>query len=261
MLDSMRIAVILLALGLLAACGDEKSKDPDPGKGGQPAANGDSASVPSSASEPEPAKGPEETPEPAEPLENKPADDKEPEARKAVTPDCAEGNDLEVVFSAKEQHKIEGFEVTHRSAYYSGMYYNGKTLARLAYVVFANYEHEIGRWGLTPSKNEGEVAVVVSFKTPSIPSTLQEQKTRYASLALKAGEYAPGWMAAEEIFQVTYYPGGGKGGPAISSDGTGTATVTQVTDHHICGTIEFVSPNGTTLRGEFSVPIEADLWK
>lgn len=246
MLDSTRIAVILLALGLLAACGGEKSKQPEAGKGNPSATNGGTVSNPSSSPDPEPAKTPDEAPEPAE---------------KAVPPDCTEGNDVEVVFSDKEQHKIEGFEVTHRSAYYSGMYYNGKTLARIAYVVFANYEHDISRWGLTPSKGEGEVAVVVSFKTPSIPSTLQEQKAKYASLAVEAGEYTPGWMDAEQIFQVTYYPGGGKGGPAISSDGTGTATVTQATDDHICGTIEFVSPKGTTVRGEFSVPIEGDLWK
>ena len=51
-----------------------------------------------------------------------------------------ETNELSVVFNDREQFKPGAFELKKTVAYISGMYYNGKAVAKHVYVAFANYE-------------------------------------------------------------------------------------------------------------------------
>ncbi len=181
----------------------------------------------------------------------------------AAEPDesCDEVTKLDVSFG-DEPIAVGDFEVTHTAGFIAGMRYNGERTAKLAYLVFANYEPRLTSYNLDPPKEEGQVALMITFKTESKDVPFKQQMDEYKKMTLPTGAYGPGWMKREAIFQVVYYVGGEKAGsgPAISDDAKGEATLTHATAGLVCGSIDFTSEKGTTIKGTFSVPIEKDMW-
>ena len=175
---------------------------------------------------------------------------------------CEETTNLAVQISAEESHPVESFEVTHSTGFISGMSYNGKTVAKLVYVILANYEATVGRYGVEMPTEEGQVVLQLAFKRRASRRSSASSARSTAAMAVEPGEYAPGWMASESTFEVVYYVGGGEGGgPAISgSDATGTATLTVSTPEKACGRIDFTSPKGSTIQGTFNADLVGDLW-
>lgn len=174
---------------------------------------------------------------------------------------CDETTDLKIAFSDKETVPVGAFAVTHTAGFIAGMRYNGKSTAKLAYVVLANYKPKLTRYNLDPPKEAGQVALMLTFKTESKTLPFAKQNEEYAKMAVPAATYQPGWMKQEASYQVAYYLGDKSGGgPAISDDATGEATLTHSTPNLVCGRIDFTSPAGTTIKGTFSVKIEKDMW-
>lgn len=171
-------------------------------------------------------------------------------------------SEISVVFSDKEEYKPGAFELKKVFAYISGMRYNAEATAKLAYVVFANYDAQLGLYGVDMPKETGQIAIVVSFKTDNKVIPMAQQMEEYAKMQVPTGTFQPAWMGDGKCFQVTYFVGGESGGPAISGDGaSGTATLTTSTPEKLIGSIDFTSVNGSTIKGTFNVKVEKDLWK
>jgi hypothetical protein len=171
-------------------------------------------------------------------------------------------NEISVVFSDKEQYNPGAFEFKKAIGFISGMRYNAKSTAKLAYMVFANYEVQLGLYGVDPPKEAGQIAIVVSFKTENKEIPFQQQMEEYAKMKVPTGTFLPCWMGEGKCFQVTYYLGGQSGGLSISGDGaSGTATLTKSTPEKLSGSIDFTSVNGSTIKGTFNIKVEKDLWK
>jgi hypothetical protein len=189
---------------------------------------------------------------------------KEESAEPAVSKtESKAASEINVVFSDKEEYKPGAFELKKAFGFISGMRYNAKSTAKLAYVVFANYdEAQVGLYGVEPPKEAGQIAIVVSFKTENKETTMQEQMEEYAKMEVPTETYPPCWMGEGKCFQVTYFVGGESGGPAMSGDGaSGTAGLTSSTPGKLSGSIDFTSVNGSTIKGTFNVKVEKDLWK
>jgi hypothetical protein len=192
-----------------------------------------------------------------------PGEGKEDSADSAVsqTEDKAV-NEISVVFSDKEQYSPGAFELKKTFGFISGMRYNAESTAKLGYVVFANYDAQLGAYGLEPPKEAGQIAIVVSFKTDSKVIPFQQQMEEYAKMEVPTGTFQPSWMGEGKSFQVTYYVGGQSGGLAMSVDGaSGTATLATSTPGKLSGSIDFTSANGSTIKGTFNVKVEKDFWK
>jgi hypothetical protein len=184
-------------------------------------------------------------------------------AGKAGGSPCSEKTELVFTPAEGDGLKLDApFTVKKTLGYISGMSYSGKSLAKLGYVVFANFEAKIGMYGLDMPKDPKEVALVVSFKNKSEDVEMEKQQELYKSMKVPAGEYAkPGWMDVEQIFQVSYFVGGSNSGPTLSmSEAKGKATLTVSTPEWICGSIDFTSPKGSTVKGTFAVKVEKDMW-
>jgi hypothetical protein len=170
--------------------------------------------------------------------------------------------ELNVVFSDKEDYKPGAFELKKAFAYIAGMRYNAEATAKLAYIVFANYDARLGLYGLDMPKDAGQIAIVVSFKTGNKVIPMAQQMEEYAKMQVPTGTFQPAWMGDGKCFQVTYFVGGESGGPSISGDGaSGTATLTTSTPEKLIGSIDFTSVNGSTIKGAFNVKVEKDMWK
>jgi len=179
------------------------------------------------------------------------------------TAGAKETNEINVVFNGQEQYKPGTFELKKTLAFISGMRYNGKSTAKLVYVTFANYEEtKLGLYSVELPKESGQIVVVVSFKTENKETVFEQQMAEYAKMKVPTGAYEPAWMGSGKCFQVYYFVGGESGGPPISDQGaTGTATLTTSTADKVSGSIDFTSPNGSTIKGTFNVKIEKDLWQ
>ncbi|UCH94275.1 MAG: hypothetical protein JSV88_28960 [Candidatus Aminicenantes bacterium] len=190
-------------------------------------------------------------------------DSKEDSPESAVSQTGGEGtNEISVTFSDQEEYTPGAFELKKTFAFISGMRYNAKSTAKLAYVVFANYEAVLGSYGVELPKEAGQIAIVVAFKTESKEIPFEQQMEEYAKMTVPTGTFEPSWMGDEKSFQVSYFVGGEGGGPGISGSGaSGTATLTTSTPKKVSGAIDFTSPNGSTIKGTFNVKIEKDLWK
>ena len=170
-------------------------------------------------------------------------------------------SELNVVFSDKEEYKPGAFELKKTFAYISGMRYNAKATAKLAYIVFANYDAQLGLYGIDMPKETGQIAVVVSFKTDNKVIPMAQQMEEYAKMQVPTGTFQPSWMGDNKSFQATYYVGGETGGMGMSGTGaSGTATLTTSTPEKLIGSIDFTSVNGSTIKGSFNVKVEKDLW-
>lgn len=189
----------------------------------------------------------------------KPADT----TKEAAAPAKAKGtNELTVVFSDQEQFNPGTFQLKKTMAYISGMRYNAKSTAKHLYVAFANYDAQLGMYAVDVPKEAGQVVIVFSFKTANKEVPFEQQMAEYAKMQVPTGTYEPAWMGEGKTFQVHYHVGGQDGGPGISGDGAkGTATLTTSTAERAAGTIDFISPNGSTFKGSFDVKIEKDMWK
>ena len=171
-------------------------------------------------------------------------------------------SEITVVFSDKEQYNPGAFELKKALGFISGMRYNAESTAKLAYVVFANYEARLGLYGVDMPKEAGQIAIVVAFKTDNKAIPMQQQMEEYAKMEVPTGTFQPTWMGEGKSFQVSYFVGGEDGGPGISGDGaSGTATLTTSTPGKLSGSIDFTSVNGSTIKGTFNVKVEKDLWK
>jgi hypothetical protein len=171
-------------------------------------------------------------------------------------------NEISVVFSDKEEYNPGAFELKKALGFIAGMRYNAKSTAKLAYVVFANYEAQLGLYGVEMPKEAGQIAIVVAFKTENKPIPMQQQMEEYAKMEVPTGTFPPSWMGEGKSFQVSYFVGGESGGPAISGTGaSGTATLTSSTPEKLSGSIDFTSVNGSTIKGTFNVKVEKDMWK
>ena len=188
---------------------------------------------------------------------------KEDSAESAVsqTEDKA-ANEISVVFSDKEEYTPGAFELKKTIGFISGMRYNAESTAKLAYVVLANYDAQLGAYGVEPPKEAGQIAIVLAFKTDSKVIPFQQQMEEYAKMEVPTGTYQPSWMGEGKSVQVSYFVGGQSGGPAMSVDGaSGTATLATSTPEKLSGSIDFTSANGSTIKGTFNVKVEKDLWK
>jgi hypothetical protein len=171
-------------------------------------------------------------------------------------------SEISVVFSDKEEYKPGAFELKKALGFISGMRYNAEATAKLAYVVFANYEAQLGLYDVDRPKEAGQIAIVVSFKTDNKEIPMQQQMEEYAKMQVPTGAFQPSWMGDAKSFQVTYFVGGESSGPALSGTGaSGTATLTTSTPDKLSGSIDFTSPNGSTIKGTFNVKVEKDMWK
>jgi hypothetical protein len=188
---------------------------------------------------------------------------KEDSAEPAVSQtESKAASEISVVFSDKEQYKPGAFELKKAFGFISGMRYNAKSTAKLAYVVFANYDARLGLYDIDPPKEAGQIAIVVSFKTENKETTMQQQTEEYAKMKVPTGTFQPCWMGEGKCFQVAYYVGGQSGGLPMSGDGaSGTAGLTTSTPEKLSGSIDFTSVNGSTIKGTFNVKVEKDLWK
>lgn len=172
-----------------------------------------------------------------------------------------ETNEISVIFKDKELHNPGAFELKKSLGFISGMRYNGKSTAKLAYVVFANYEAQLGSYSVEPPKEAGQIAILVSFKTENKEIPFSQQMEEYAKMKVPIGDFEPSWMGEGKSFQVTYFVGGQSGGPAMSGTGaSGTASLTVSTPEKVSGSINFTSVNGSTIKGTFNVKIIKDLW-
>ncbi|MHC5009972.1 MAG: hypothetical protein ACYTG6_03360 [Planctomycetota bacterium] len=222
-------------LCLASACGGDEGNGGEEPTGGTPYAAGG----PSGTTEPE---GGGTGPEPSD-------------------PGCDETTALQVSFGADEKFPVASFEVTHTTGFIAGMRYNAKATAKLAYAIFANYEPRLDRNNLVVPTEEGQVALVVTFKTETVEMPFEEQMERYKEMAVPTGTFAPTWMGKDVGYQVVYYVGGQAGGQALSGQGaSGEATLTVSTPDRVCGSIDFTSKNGTTVQGTFHVEIVGDKW-
>lgn len=173
-----------------------------------------------------------------------------------------ETNEISVVFSNQEEHHPGAFELKKTLAFISGMRYNAESTAKLAYVAFANYDAELGLYSVEMPEEPGQIVIIVSFKTENKEIALEQQMDEYAKMKVPTGIYEPAWMGEGKCFQVNYFVAGQSGGPSISDQGaTGTATLTTSTSGKVKGSINFTSPNGSTIKGTFNVKIEKDLWQ
>jgi len=182
---------------------------------------------------------------------------------KAKDSPCAEKNQLEFVPTEGDGLKLETpFAVKQGTGYISGMRYNDKALAKLGYVALANYDVALGPYSIEMPKDPKEVAVLISFKTPSQEVAFEKQEELYKTLKVPTGEYGkPGWMDPEQIFQVSYFVGGKNGGPALTGQSAkGKATLTVATPGWLCGSIDLTSEKGSTVKGTFAVKVARDFW-
>jgi hypothetical protein len=171
-------------------------------------------------------------------------------------------SEISVVFSDKEEYKPGAFELKKAFAYISGMRYNAEATAKLAYVVFANYDARLGPYSVDMPKEAGQIVIEVAFKTENKVTSMQQQMEEYAKMQVPTGTFQPAWMGDGQCFQVTYYVGGESGGLGMSHTGaSGTATLTTSTPEKLSGSIDFTSVNGSTIKGTFNVKVEKDLWK
>lgn len=184
-------------------------------------------------------------------------------AAKAGGSPCSEKSELVFTPAEGDGLKLDApFTVKKTLGYISGMSYSGKSLAKLGYVVFANFEAKIGMYGVDLPQDPKEVALVVSFKNKSEDVEMEKQQELYKSMKVPTGEYAkPGWMDVEQVFQVGYLMGGSNSIPTLSMpESKGKATLTVSTNEWICGSIDFTSPKGSTVKGTFAVKVEKDMW-
>lgn len=171
-------------------------------------------------------------------------------------------SEIIVVFSDKEDFKPGAFELKKTFAYISGMRYNAEATAKLAYIIFANYDAQLGPYSVDMPKEAGQIAIEVAFKTENKVTSMQQQMEEYAKMKVPTGDFQPAWMGEGKSFQVTYYVGGESGGMGMSGTGaSGTATLTTSTPEKLIGSIDFTSVNGSTIKGTFNVKVEKDLWK
>jgi len=188
-------------------------------------------------------------------------DSEDPGKPEAGQTKSQETSQIKVVFNDQEQYSPGAFVLKKTLAFISGMRYNAKSTAKHVYVAFANYDATLGLYAVDVPKEPGQIVIVISFKTENKEMPMEQQMDEYAKMKVPAGPYEPGWMAEGKCFQVHYFVGGQEGGPSISEQGTGTATLTKSTKDRVRGTINFASPKGTTIIGTFNVKIEKDLWK
>ena len=184
-------------------------------------------------------------------------------AAKAGGSPCSEKTELVFTPAEGDGLKLEApFALKKSLGYLSGMRYNDKATAKLGYVVFANYEATLGPYGVDLPKDPKEVALVVSFKSKSEDTAFEKQEEAYKAMKVPTGEYAKaGWMDPEQIFQVGYFVGGSNSGPTLSMpEAKGKATLSVSSPEWICGSIDFTSPKGSTVKGTFAVKVEKDMW-
>lgn len=173
-----------------------------------------------------------------------------------------ETNEISVVFNDQEQYNPGAFELKKTLAYISGMRYNAKSTAKLVYVAFANYDAKLGPYYVEVPTEPGQIVIVLSFKTENKETAFEQQMEEYAKMKVPVGTYEPSWMGEGKCFQVHYFVGGESDGPPLSGQGAvGTATLTTSTPERVSGSIDFTSPNGSTIKGTFNVKIEKDLWQ
>ncbi len=176
--------------------------------------------------------------------------------------DTPQANDISVTFSGNEENSPGAFQLKETIGYISGMRYNAKSTAKLAYVVFANYPVELSLYGsIVPPKEAGQIAVIVSFKTESKEIPMVQQMEEYNKMTIPTGTYPPSWMGNEKSFQVTYWMAQ-QNGISISGQGaSGTAALTSSTPDQVSGSIDFKSEKGSTIKGTFTAKIKKDFWK
>lgn len=178
---------------------------------------------------------------------------------KAKKVTCSEANKVEVAWHAEEMYTPGEFTHTHSIGFLSGMVFSGKTLYKIGYLVLANYDVKLGSYMIEMPKEEGQQAILIKFKTKTVPTVMETNKADYAKLSLATGEQkqAPGDEAG---FDVSYFVAGESGGPGLSnSNSKGTATLTTA-EGALCGSIDFTSPKGSTFKGSFNAQILKDLW-
>lgn len=172
-----------------------------------------------------------------------------------------ETNEIGVVFSDQELRNPGPFELKKTLAFISGMRYSDGSTAKLVYVVFANYEAELGLYSIELPQEPGQIAILVSFKSENVEVPLEQQMDEYTKIKVETGIYEPTWMGTSKGFQVVYFLGGESDGDSISDQGaSGTATLTISTSEKVGGSIDFTSPNGSTIKGVFNAKIDKDLW-
>ncbi|MCP5047228.1 MAG: hypothetical protein GY940_08655 [bacterium] len=171
-------------------------------------------------------------------------------------------NELTVNFVKDELHSPGAFELKKTFGFIAGMRYNGESTAKLSYVAFANYEAKLSYYHAEPPTEEGQLLIVLSFKTENKVTDFKQQMEEYVKMKVPTGTYQPVFMGKAKGFQFTYYVPN-KGGPALSGDdgASGTATLTTSTANRLSGSIDFTSAKGSTFKGTFNVKVEKDLWK
>jgi hypothetical protein len=173
---------------------------------------------------------------------------------------CAEANDVKVTWSAEEMYAPGAFTHSHTLGFLSGMVYNGKSLSKIGYVVLANYDVKLGAYMIDVPTEKGQQAILIQFKTETVPTVMETNKADYAKLTLASGTFQPATGGTEPGFQVMYFVGGENSGPGLTnSESKGTATLTQ-SKGSLCGSIDFTSPEGSTFKGTFNAAIAKDLW-
>ena len=124
----------------------------------------------------------------------------EPESGRKVS---KETNEIIVVFSDQEEYSPGVFQLEKTLAFVSGMRYNAESTAKLVYVVFANYEVNMGLYYIEPPVEPGQIAILLSFKTKNLEIPLEQQidakklnsASHYAhNLSMSRRERLAGWI-------------------------------------------------------------------
>ncbi|MFT7581466.1 MAG: hypothetical protein ACI9MR_003142 [Myxococcota bacterium] len=179
---------------------------------------------------------------------------------------CSEKNALTVTWSSgnKELHEPGAFTLKDTKAFLGGSVNNGKTMSKAATLILSSNTAEIGKYGVEMPKEPGQINLVFQFHSPSVPSDLKTQKADYAKLSLAKGGYVPSVMRDSKSpkFELTYYLSGKNSGSSVSAHtgAKGSAKLSSV-DGHLCGTVDFTTAKGSTIKGSFNTPIISDLWE
>lgn len=176
--------------------------------------------------------------------------------------DSSQANEISVNFSADEENSPGAFQLQKTVGFISGMRYNAKSTAKLAYVVFANYPVKLSDYGsIVPPQEAGQIAVIAAFKTESKEVPMAQQMVEYEKMTVPTGTYPPSWMDKDKSVQVSYWVAQ-KNGVGLSGQGaSGSAALTSSTSDHVSGSIDFKSAKGSTIKGTFKVKIRKDFWK
>jgi hypothetical protein len=176
---------------------------------------------------------------------------------------CKEKNQIQIQVKEGERVKLDKpFELKKSLAFLTGQWINGKAVARRVSVAMANYEDlAMGRYMTTYPDKPGQVLIVLSMQGKAKEVPFEKQKEEYKKRPLPTGEFtaAPNWM--DKHLHIAVFRGEKKGiGNSFVGRGKGKAVITHISRKAVCGTVDYESAKGSTVKASFALPIQGDLW-